>query len=442
MPPIDQIFPAQNTANSFLVDFFYIFSSSGGFIGILALALLDAGSVRPIHLVDTLVLKLTCVFTAGASFLVAGYGVWNWQFDQALGLPHPLRQSLSDWWLGGPYLTHVAQNIDPQALPGADTQQIFVIFFFTFACLIGAFIHSMGIERMKPLPCIILAAVAGGVLMPLLTYFTWGPVGPLTNCGLHDFVGAYSLYMFVGTWALIFAWRLGPRASGPAVFNPLLIASGVMLLIIAVPIFVVGCGELVPGQGYYGITNVNSGLGLVYVNIAAAFAGGTLSASWLGYRQKNPGFVLFGPIAGYIGCCAFFDIAQAWQCLLIGFASPFVMLLSQWLVNSCGVDDQKLVPLALGPSIFSVLMAGIIGHGLPTGGLSGMSGAYGFEHARISLSMQAFGAIFTLAFAGSTGLLLAFLLEQTTGLRMVFPSEQHGLDATNWNIQTTRTPEH
>ena len=432
MHSVAQLYPAQNSMNSFLVDFFYIFSCTGGFIGMMALALLDAGTVQRAHIIDTMVLKVTCIFVAGAACLVAGYGIWNSQFDQAFGVPHPLWQSLSDWWLGGRYLVRTAQQIDPSALPGADTQQIFVVFFFGYAALIGAFIHSMGVERMKPLACVILSAVAGGLLMPLLTYCTWGPVGPLTNRGLHDFVGAYSLYMFVGTWALIFGWRLGPRKV--LYLDPLITTCGVLLLLIAIPLFVIGCGVLVPNQGYYGINSVNSGLGLLYVNIVASLSGGAISASWLGYRLKKPGLICFGPIAGYVGCTALFDIALPWECLAIGFCCPFIMLGGQRLVKRIGIDDPKIAPLALGPAIFSALLAGLIGHGLPSGGLPGLSGAYGFQHARISLGMQAAGVVFTLGFSALTGLALAWILEHTIGLKSQGQSEKDGLDAINWGI--------
>ena len=51
----------------------------------------------------------------------------------------------------------------------------------------------------------------GLILSPLVAYFAWGPVGPLTNRGTHDFDGIFPLYIFSGTWVLVLAWRLKPR---------------------------------------------------------------------------------------------------------------------------------------------------------------------------------------------------------------------------------------
>jgi ammonia channel protein AmtB len=110
------------------------------------------------------------------------------------------------------------------------------------------------------------------------------------------------------------------------------------------------------------------------------------------------------------------------------------MLLGERLAAALDIDDPKIGPLALGPAIFSALLAGIVGRGIPTGGLPGLTGAYGFQHARISLGMQAIGVIFTLGVSAVTGLLLAFLLERTTGLQATLPSGGAGLDAENWGI--------
>ncbi|WP_267879908.1 hypothetical protein [Acetobacter papayae] len=57
-----------------------------------------------------------------------------------------------------------------------------------------------------------MAFIAGLIFCPLAGYLTWGPLSPLTNLGLHDFEGVLPLYVFAGTWSLIVAWRLGPRA--------------------------------------------------------------------------------------------------------------------------------------------------------------------------------------------------------------------------------------
>ncbi len=326
-----------------------------------------------------------------------------------------------------------AQNIDPAGLPGAETLQIFVVFFFAYAAVFGAFIHSMGLGRLKPSACYLLSAFTGGILMPVLTYLTWGPASPLTNNGLHDFVGAYSLYMFVGIWALILAWRLGPRLTSTHSFNGYMLGAGALLLMTAIPFFVLGCGFLEPGVGYFGISNVSSGIGIIFCNIFVAFSGGAVSGLMIAYEKHKPIYVFLGPISGYVACTALFDIAAPWECFVVSAIGPWLMRLVAFFMTKLNLDDQKLVPVALGPSILSVLMAGFIGSGLPTGGVAGATGAYAFQHAHIGFGMQLLGVLVLLVVAGGSGLILVFAIEKTLGLRVARTIEQDGMDMWYWN---------
>jgi Amt family ammonium transporter len=430
---LTKTFAEQISAQAYIAGLFYIIACMGAFLVVVALALIDAGTVNAKHLVDTLVQKIVSAFIGGASCMIAGYAIWNWQFNQAFGIPNPLMQSLSDWWLFGPNLNTYSQYLDNAAVPNAETQQIFVVFFFAYAAVIGAFVHSMGLGRMKPSACYILSAVAGGLLMPIMTYLTWGPASPLSNNGLHDFVGSYSLYMFIGVWSLILAWRLGPRLASSHAFDGHLLGSGALVLMVAIPMFVMGCGFLEPGLGYFGISNTTSGLGIVFINVFMAFSAGTLSGAVIAYRKHKPIYVFLGPIAGYISCTALFDIASPWQCFAVAAIGPWVMRGVAALMTKYELDDQKIVPVALGPSILSVLLAGIIGSGIATGGVAGATGDYVLQHAHISIGMQFLGVLVTLAIAGGSGLILVFGLEKTIGLRVASTIEQDGMDVWYWN---------
>jgi ammonia channel protein AmtB len=433
MLQVAKTFTDQVSTSAYLIDLFYIIATMACLLAIFALTLIDGGLVSAKHLIDTLAQKILSAFIAGASCMVGGYAIWMWQFNQAFNVPNPLRQAFSDWWLFGRYMNVYSQNVDPAVVPGLETQQVFVAFFFVYAGMLGAFIHSMGIGRMKPSATYILSGATGGLLLPVLAYLTWGPSGPLTNNGLHDFVGAYSVYMFVGTWSLILAWRLGPRIASTNSFNPHMFGAGAMLLMLAIPIFCLGCGFLEPGVGYFGVNNTTSGLGVVFCNIFLAYGGGATSGAIIAYKKHKPVFAFFGPIAGYVSCTAFFDIGLPWECFIVGALGPWVLLLMKELMTKLNLDDQKLVPLALGPSILSVLIAGIIGSGLPTGGVAGATGEFAFQHAHVSFGMQCVGVLVTLAYAGGTGLILVFALEKTIGLRVVRTIEQDGLDMWYWN---------
>ncbi len=94
------------------------------FLVVPALALIDAGLVAPKHMTDVLAQKLGAAFISGACCMIGGYALWMYQFNVALGVPHPLQQAYSDWWLFGRYMGMYSQNIDPAAAPGADVSQI------------------------------------------------------------------------------------------------------------------------------------------------------------------------------------------------------------------------------------------------------------------------------------------------------------------------------
>jgi Amt family ammonium transporter len=433
MLTLTKTFAAQMSVGAFLSDLFYILATLGNLLAIIGFVFLDAGMVKRKHLIDTLVQKLISAFVAGVAFMVVGYGIWNWQFDQAFGVPNALAQSLSDWSIFGPDLRSYAQNLDPAITPGADTLQIFVVFFFCYAGMVGALIHSIGIERLKPSACYVLAAIGGGLMMPILAYLTWGPVGPLTNLGLHDFVGAFSLYMLIGVWGIILSWRLGARRLPIAPLNGPLFAMGTVFLLVAIPLFAIGCGFFEPGSGYFGIANTNSGLGIVVVNLFMAFGGGALSGAVIGYRKRAANYAFLGPIAGYIACSAVADIAAPWECLLFGMAGPVLMALGGMVMARLKIDDQKIVPLTLAPAIFSALMAGIVGKGLPTGGMVGATGVYSFQHAHLGFGIQLVGVAVTLAISAVSGLILVFLLEKTIGLRVAPQVEEFGADEIRWS---------
>ena len=433
MHQLAHTFAPQVSADVYISDLFYILGALACFLVVIAISLIDGGLVSPKHLVDTFVQTMLSALFAGAALMVGGYAFWMWQYNVAFDVPNAFRQSFSDWWLLGTYMTTFAQNVDPTKAPDLEGQQIYVVYFFGYAAIYGAFIHSMGLGRLKPSASYILAAVTGGILMPILTYLAWGSCSFLTNNGMHDYVGAYSLYMFVGVWSLILTWRLGPRLTSTNSLNPHMLGSGILLLMIAIPLFVIGCGYVTPGVGYVGISGTSSGIGIVFCNIFIAFGGGAISGAVIGYRTHKPAITLLGPLAGYVACTAIFDIAAPWECFLVSLAGPWIMQVTKDLMTKLNLDDQKLVPLTLGNSTFSVLVAGIIGAGLPAGGVAGATGAYALQHAHIGFGMQCVGVVVIMLFSALTGLGLVFAIEKTIGLRVAPQIEQDGFDMWYWN---------
>ena len=428
-------FAAQVSAGAYVSDVFYMLGCFGVLLGMVALTLLDAGIVDKKNIVDTIVQKWVCGLIGGVAYLAIGYGMWNWQIYQAFGLSHPLAQALSDWSLFGPDLTTYAQHIDPAVLPGADTAQIFGAFFILFIMLSCMLMHSAGVERMKPVPAYIMSLLIGGLINPVMAYLTYSSASPLTNNGVHDFVGDFVLYVFIGIWGLILAWRLGPRRTAsraPANFP--LQALGAFFLMLAIPLFVPACGFLIPGEGFYGIAANDSGLGLTFYGLTLAMVAGGISGTIIAYIKGNPTYILLGPIAGYISCSALIDLALPWQAFTIAFFGPVIMALVDALMRRFGIDETKVVPLAFGPGLYSAIMAGVVGAGRAQVGFFGVtSGRYALQHAHISFLTQLQGVVLMVAGSVVVSFLVILALEKTIGLRVTAAQEDQGLDATYWS---------
>ena len=438
---VASFFAPQVSQASYVLDIFYALATVCLLFVVGAVGLIDAGLVRRKNLLDTWIQKLVCAFIAGLGMAVVGYAIWEIQYYQAFSIPGPIGQALHDWWLGGPAVTSFSQHLNPTAFPTADVYQIFLVFFVAYAMVGGALLHSAGLERVKPLPMYIICAVAGTIVIPLLLYYTWGSTSPLTNRGVHDYIGEYSLYILVGVWALLIAWRAGPRLGaftnhpktiGPIPHNLSWSAAGVGILLFAAPFAFLGCGYIVPGSGYFGISLTTSGIGIALINIFMAYFGGGLAGAIISYRTKNPIMVLIGAAAGYIGCGTSLDIGKPWQIFLVAFGAAFVVYWMYLLLYRLKIDDKKIVPLALGGGIYGAIMGGFVGWGDKTGGYFGLKGAYAAQHATINPGWQLIGLAVTIAIALVTGVIVIVGLEKTIGLRVKEDEEIVGLDETYW----------
>jgi ammonia channel protein AmtB len=433
----------QLTTDNLLLSLLYSIGAVSVVLVVLALGFIDVGLVRRKNTLDTWIQKLVSALVAGGGTLVVGYGIWNWQFNSAFGVPNPLGQALKDWWLGGQFQTHFAGAINPKILPEADVQQVFLVFFIVFSMGTLALIHTGAMERMKPAPLYTMAAIIGLVLSPLVAYFCWGPVGPLTNHGTHDFDGIFPLYIFAGTWVAVLSWRLKPRlgaftphssGSAPAAQNIGMVATGVLIIMFALPFIALSSGFVIPGQGFYGISFTQSGFGIVLTNIFTAYIGGGIAGAIIAYRRREPVWALMGPLAGAVMCGTLFDVGKPWEVLIVSAFGPVVALGTAGLLRRLRIDEPKVVPLALGPGIAGALVTGFVAWGTKTGGYPGLEGAYALGHAEITPWMQLAGVAVDVALAAIPCLLICLIFEKTTGLRVTEAEEIAGMDRTYWNV--------
>jgi ammonia channel protein AmtB len=434
-------FPDQVSTEVILLAFLYTLAAVSVILVILGLGLIDMGLVRRRNVLDTWIQKLTAAMIGGVGTLLGGYAIWQWSFNQALGVPNPLRQAIKDWWIGGNVAATSAVHIDPKVVPEADVLQIFLVFFVTFSMAAMALIHTGVVERAKARPLYIMSFLVGAVLSPLVGYLCWGSVSPLTNRGVHDFDGVFPLYIFAGTWVLVMAWRIGPRLGAfephpsgvrPVPHNLGFVAAGVLLITFAAPFVALGSGYVIPGKGFFGISFTESGFGLTVVNVFAGIIGGGLMGSAIAYRRRQPSWAFLGPIAGMIICGTLFDVGTPLTCLLVGALGPLVGLGTTAVLRRLRIDEPKVLPLAFGPGVVGALLTGFIAWGTKTGGYPGLEGEYALGHAVITPWWQLVGVLATMATAGIPCLMMCLVFERFGGLRVSEETEIIGLDAAHW----------
>ena len=444
------MFPSQVNTSTTTTTLFFLISTVAALLATAGLAFVDAGLSRPRNVLDAWLGKLAAGAATAFGFSFVGYGVWQWQFNSAFGVPNPLGQGIKDWWLGGGALTTLPQALDPKLVPTANEQQIFFGFFITFAFFLGAFLHSGSIGRLRPIALIATCLTVGGVLYPLLAFLTWGPVGPLTNHGLHDFEGVFMVYIFGGSFALAMALRSGPRRGAfsngveGAPANLPQVAAGVLLLMIGLPLIAVGSGYIVPGYGFFGISMTSSSISDVANGVLLAFMSGAVGGlllTWLdrryGDEKGSSAWLLFGPIAAFVANGTLFDVVTLWKIMAVGFAAPFVTFGTSKLMKRLKIDELKVVPLALAPGIFGVLVGGLIAAHVPTGGYFGLKGEYGFQHAHIDLGHQALGIGVAVAGGLVTATVAIFFRTVLPGAR---DFSAFDLDNKHWGVPALPPP--
>ena len=445
MADIASIAKEQLSTDQLLLSFIYVVGAISVILVVLALCFVDSGLVRRKNMLDTWVAKIIASLICGGATAVIGIGIWNWQFNEAFEVSEPLWQSIKDWWIGGQFLTHYSGQIPFEKLPEADVQQVFAAFFITFSFGTMALIHTGAMERMRHRPLYWMAIVIGLVLSPLVSYFCWGPVGPLTNEGTHDFDGVFPLYIFAGTWVLVLSWRLGPRlgrfvphpsGTKPAANNMSLVGAGVLIIAFALPFICLASTWIFPGEGYFGISFASTGPGIIIENVLLSFVGGAVMGGIIAYLRKEAQWALLGPLSGAVICGTLFDVGLPWQVFLLALAGPIVAYGTAVLTARMGIDEPKVLPLALGPGIVGAVATGFIAWGTATGGYPGIEeGAYAFQHAEITPWWQLAGVGVTMAIAAIPCFIMCLIFERTKrGLRITEEEELAGLDQTYWGI--------
>ena len=441
---MDTVFQDQVSLASLVHNLVYASGVVGAIMVLVGLLLADAGSTRRKNLFNSTIEKVIGFFIGFTVYYVIGFALWAAQFYVMEGAT--FGDSIADWWLGGAMTNALAQYTDPAVFPDLNTFQIFIFFLACFAGLINVLLHFSVSERMKASAYFITAAVAT-VVSSFLSYLTWGPVGPLTNPGFHDFFGVGFVYMFPAAMALVFLWKLGPRpgmfsahqkVSTYVVPNLALATCGIILVFGGLPMVILSCLFFFdPGGLAVSVTMADSSVGVALNNYGLAWAGGALSGAAIAYKTRKYAYALLGPLAGYVAGASGMDVYVPWQMFIVALIAPFVTYGVYEMLMKRQVDEHKLIPLFLGAGTFGMIMLGIFKSGTPRSGYFGVEeGAYAFQSGQISLLMQIAGVATVIGFGIVTALVLAFILERTIGLKIDEEDQAEGLDSVVWGLET------
>lgn len=447
-------FPDQVSTNSLLQNVIYASGTVGAIVLLAGLILVDLGGVRRVNVLATAAEKMIGFFIGFAVYFLIGFAIWNWQYYVAFDVPDPYWQAVKDWWLGGAFATSLAQDVDPNSMgANLNNQQIFIFFLACFAGIINVLFHLAVSERMRAAAYFVVCAVAA-VVSSVLSWLTWGSTGPLTNAGYHDFFGAGFVYLFPAGLALIFVRKLGSR---PGMYKPHLkvpqyrsynlglTTLGVVFIVSGLPMVILSCLFFfgAPESALaVSVTMAETSVGIAFNNLGIAWAAGALMGAILAYRTKKYIYLLLGPFAGYVSGSPAFDVYTPWQMFLVAFFAPVVAYVVYEASQKREWDEHKLTPLFLGAGVYGLLMVGLIDWGTAQGGYFGIEeGDYAYQNAEINVLWQAIGAAVSIGFGVVTALVLAPILERTTGLRLDDDEQVTGVDYGAWEIRHDGDPE-
>lgn len=445
---VASVFAEQVTVNMLAQNLVYASGTVGAIFVVIGLLLIDVGGVRRRNIFNATIEKLVGFFISFATYFLIGFAFWAAQYY--VMVDYTLKDSILDWWAGGGMANAAAHYVDPAVFPGLNNFQIFVFFLACFAGIVNVLLHFAVSERMKP-SAYYLTAFVSTIVSSILSWWTWGSVGPLTNAGFHDFFGVGFVYLFPAGMAWVFALKLGPR---PGMFKPHprvleyrppnlgLLTIGVMTIFAGLPMVILSCLFFFdPEAMAVSVTMADTSVGLAFNNYGAAWAGGALMGAVLAYATRKYSYLLLGPLAGYVAGASGFDVYVPWQMFLVALGAPIVAYVIYEFMQKRQIDEHKLLPLFAGVGSYGLIMTGLLHIGVARGGYFGIEeGAYAFQHGEIGVLMQLVGIVVSLGLGAITAFVMSFILEHTIGLRVSDEAQAEGLDKVYWGIEPDVTP--
>lgn len=442
------LFAEQVTTAQLTQNLVYASGTVGAILVVVGLLLVDVGGVRRRNAFNATVEKLVGFFISFTTYYFIGFAFWAAQYY--IMVDGTLMDSIKDWWFGGALANAFAHNVDPAVFPGLNNFQIFIFFLACFAGIISCLLHFAVSERMKA-SAFYITCFVGTIVSSVLSWLTWGSVGPLTNMGFHDFFGAGFVYLFPAGMAIVFTRSLDAR---PGMFSPhpevaeyrepnyALIMTAVLLIFAALPMVILSCLFFFDPEALaVSVTMAETSVGIAFNNYGLAWAGGMLMGAVIAYSTGKYSYLALGPFAGYVSGAPAFDVYVPWQMFLVALGAPLVSYVIYEFLQKRHIDEHKLIPIFAGVGSYGLIMVGLLEAGTPRGGYFGIEeGAYAFQHGEISLVMQLVGVVVCLGLGMVTAAVLTVIFKSTIGLSVSDDHQAEGLDKVYWGREPDVDP--
>ena len=290
-------------------------------------------------------------------------------------------------------------------------------------------------ERMTFRAYIITSIVMSAVLYPAVGQWVWGGTlspmhkGWLESLGFIDFAGAGVVHVTGATVGLAFVLVLGPRLGRFGDDGAPQTIHGSDITRVMMGVFFLWVGWL----GFNGGSLMRfdaTAMRVIVVTLLGGAVGGVFAmiTGWMREGRPQATFLVNGILAGLVSVTAGAHVLTFEQACFVAVIGASLMRVTEELLLLAGIDDVvSAFPVHGAPGIWAVIAVGLfapedsLGTGLP-------------------LSQQVFvqtTGVLSIAFASFVvGLVLAWGLKKTIGLRVTTAEELAGL---NWSEHAVET---
>lgn len=306
--------------------------------------------------------------------------------------------------------------------PDNSFSNVDIMFQTVFAGTAATIISGSVAERMKFSSYIVLSLLVTLFMYPINGLLIWGG-GFLSQLGMVDFAGSTVVHATGGFIALGFVLVLGPRI-GKYVNGKSKIIYGHSLTLGALGIFILWFGWFgFNGGSTFGITGANRDVvGQVFAttNIAAAMGGVTaLAYTWIKDKHASIGATLNGVLAGLVGITAGAHVISPFNAIWVGLITSLIVTISiEALDKKMKIDDPvgAISVHGIGGVLGTMLVAVFHqSNGIIVGDFS-------------LLGVQILGSVLIAVMSTLFGLVIAFVMKKTIGIRVTKEEELEGLD--------------